>query len=475
MRKRFRRGARLRSSGRLFNEWIEKSRADLALLTTELPTGPYPYAGIPWFSTAFGRDAIITALQMLWIDPSIARGVLRYLAQHQAKETSVFQDAEPGKIMHETRKGEMTSLRELPFGQYYGGVDTTPLFVMLAVSYADRTGDLGLIDELWGSLEAAMGWIESASATHRQGFLSYQRNLGNGLVNQGWKDSDDSIFHADGRLAEGPIALIEVQGYVFAAFQGMSGLATRRGDLARARIWKSRAARLRSKVETHFWVEDLGFYGIAIDGAGDLCRVRASNMGHALFVGLPDTVRAQAATRHLLSGAFDTGWGLRTVAAGQAHFNPMSYHNGSVWPHDTALCAAGIARYGERDGIVRLTNEMFEASVQFGMRVPELFCGFPRAPSEPPIAYPVACVPQAWAAGSVFMLLQALLGLRIDGWKKEIHVDRPRLPIGIDQLAVHGLSVGEHCVDLTFQTLGERVVAFSNGGTPSPVQLMLHL
>ena len=473
MRKRMRRGVRLRTSGRLFNEWIEKSRADLALLTTELPTGPYPYAGIPWFSTAFGRDAIITAMQMLWIDPAIASGVLRYLAKNQAEETSAFQDAQPGKIMHETRKGEMTSLRELPFGQYYGGVDTTPLFVMLAAAYAERIGAMDLVDELWGPLCAAIGWIEVNIGEDPRGYLTYRPNPANGLVNQGWKDSDDSIFHADGRLATGPVALIEVQGYAFSALSSMAGLADKRGEKENARRWRNQASGLRKRVEAAFWMDEQNFYGIALDGSGELCRVRSSNAGHALFAGIPTPERAARTTRQLLTSNFDTGWGIRTVGVGQARFNPMSYHNGSIWPHDTAICAAGMARYGERDGLVRLTNEMFEAAVQFGMRLPELFCGFTRAPSEPPIAYPVACVPQAWAAGSIFMLLQALLGLRIDGWKREIHVDRPRLPIGIDRLEIHALAIADEQVDLVFERLGDRVVA--SPLRENAIPLLLHI
>ncbi len=463
MRARRRRGARLRSSGRLFNDWMDKSRADLALLTTELPTGPYPYAGIPWFSTPFGRDAIVTALQMLWLDPSLARGVLSFLAANQARETSRFRSSAPGKIMHETRKGEMTALRELPFGQYYGGVDTTPLFVMLAGAYAGRTGDLGFIEGLWPALEAAMAWIADESARDRDGFLTYANASGSGLTNQGWKDSADSVFHADGRFADAPIALVEVQGYVFAALRAMAELATRRGDPGAAERWRQRAGTLRAAVEQRFWMEEIGFYALALDGAGRPCEVRASNPGHLLFTGLPSDERAAKVARHLLSANLDSGWGVRTLAVGEVRFNPMSYHNGSVWPHDTALCAAGLGRYGMRQGAVRLMSELFEAASQFGMRMPELYCGFQRIAGEPPVAYPVACLPQAWSAGAVFMVLQACLGFSIDGWRGEIHIDRPRLPIGINQLSLRGLPIGDARVDLAFQRVGDRVVAFPAG------------
>jgi glycogen debranching enzyme len=475
MRARMRRGCRPHTSARLYNEWLQKSQADLAMLTSDLPTGPYPYAGIPWFSAAFGRDAIVTALQTLWLDASIARGVLRFLAQHQATETSAFQDAAPGKIIHETRKGEMTATRELPFGRYYGGVDTTPLFVMLATAYADRTGDLKLINELWPALLAAVSWLEMAADAHPHGFVGYARAARTGLANQGWKDSEDSIFHADGRYPVGPIALVEVQGFAYAALAGMAQLAERRGEAMAAMRWRMRADALRAEIEQRFWMPNANYYGIAEDGEGALCRVRASNAGLLLFVGLSKRERALAVASQLLSAPFNSGWGIRTLAEGEAHYNPMSYHNGSVWPHDTALCAAGLARYGERDGVVRIADEVFEAAVHFGMRLPELFCGFRRIAGEAPIAYPVACLPQAWAAGSAFMLLQACLGVAIDGWDGQVRIEHPRLPTGIDRLTVANLPVGEARITLHFHRVDQRVVAYSDQSAGGPVSVLVHV
>ena len=297
MRARRRHGARLRSSGRLFSEWLEKSRADLALLTTVMSTGPYPYAGIPWFSTTFGRDAIITAYQVLWLDPSLAKGVLSYLAENQATEVSAFRDSAPGKIMHEARRGEMAALGEIPFGRYYGGVDTTPLFVALAGAYAERTGDMALIDQLWPALEAAVGWIENYGDTDGDGLIDYARGASSGLSNQGWKDSQDSVFHSDGRFATGPIALVEVQGYAFAAYRAMAKLAAQRAEPQMAGAWSARAERIRSTVEAKFWMEDEGFYAIAIDGSGEPCNVLTSNPGHLLFAKLVAPHRARAAGR----------------------------------------------------------------------------------------------------------------------------------------------------------------------------------
>jgi glycogen debranching enzyme len=474
MRSARRHGAALRTSGRLFNEWIERSRADLALLTTELPTGPYPYAGIPWFSTPFGRDAIITSLQMLWLNPRLARGVLRFLAETQAKERSTFEAAEPGKILHETRKGEMTAVGELPFGRYYGAVDTTPLFVMLAGAYAERTGDMDFIDMLWPSLIAAMGWVDGDGDSDGDGFLDYRASKTGGLVNQAWKDSNDSIFHADGKLAEGAIAVVEVQGYVFAARRAMAELAHRRGDTAAEAKWRQQAESLRQNVEAKYWMDKSDFYAIARDQTGQ-CQVRASNPGHLLYCGLPSPERAEKVIEQLLSPAFNSGWGLRTLAAGEPRFNPMSYHDGSVWPHDTALCTAGMALYGDRTGAVRVMASTFEAAVRFEMRMPELFCGFSRERGEPPVAYPVACLPQAWSSGAVFMLLQACLGLRVDGFRREIHVDRPQLPIGIDNLIVRGITIGEDSIDIEFQRQGDRVVAAPRGRGRGGIPLLLHV
>jgi glycogen debranching enzyme len=455
------RGSSLRSSQQVFTDWIGRSRADLALLTSDLPSGPYPYAGIPWFSTTFGRDAIITALQTLWLDPALARGVLAFLARTQARESSAFRDASPGKIVHEMRKGEMAATGEVPFACYYGGVDTTPLFVMLAGAYAERTGDMAFIAELWPALEAAMAWIEGSCDSDRDGFLVYARGEETGLANQGWKDSHDSIFHADGTFPRGPIALVEVQGYVYAARRAMAVLAQRRDALDAAAHWLRRAGAIRAAVEASFWMEERGFYGIALDGAARLCRVAASNAGHLLYVGVPARERAVAMMQLLGSPRFNTGWGIRTLAEGEARFNPMSYHNGSVWPHDGALCVAGLARYGDRAGAVRLLGESFAAAAHFGLRMPELFCGFARKAGEPPVSYPVACLPQAWSAGSAFMLLQACLGVRIDGFAQEIHIDRPALPEGIDRLALTGLVLGEARVDIVFQRVGDRIVTFS--------------
>ncbi len=458
MRRRLRRGAIVeggRNQG--FNDWLRQSRADIALLVTDLPTGPYPYAGTPWFSTPFGRDGIITAWQMLWIDPGLAKGVLTYLASRQATETNAFMDSAPGKIMHETRGGEMSVLGEVPFGLYYGGVDTTCLFIALAGAYAKRTNDYGTIRALWPHLIAAAGWMSDYGDSNGDGLIDYARAADTGLSNQGWKDSEDSIFHADGRFPKGPVALLEVQGYAFAAWKALAEMGAGLGD-GRALEWAARAEALRALVEDRYWMEDEGFYAIALDGDGEQCRAVASNAGHLLFTGLPSHERARQVTRRMLTAEFRSGWGLRTLAKGQARFNPMSYHNGSVWPHDTALAAAGMARYGERRAVAMLLGEIYGSAAHFQMRLPELFCGFVRETGEPPIAYPVACLPQAWAAGSVFLMMQSVLGLSIDAAEGLVEVNNPALPAGLDRLSITRLKVGDGVIDLHFQRLNGHVV-----------------
>jgi glycogen debranching enzyme len=475
MHSRLQRGASIGTSTRLFNQWIDKSRSDLALLTTDLPTGPYPYAGIPWFATQFGRDAIITSLQTLWLNPQLAAGVLSFLASTQAQEESAFRDSQPGKIMHETRRGEMAALGEVPFGCYYGGVDTTPLFVMLAGAYEARTGDRSVVDRIWNALLGATAWIERRLDSSPTGFLDYARGERSGLVNQAWKDSHDSMFHADGRFPRGPLAVVEVQGYAYAALLAMSELAAVRGDQARSAAWLSRSEKLRAAIEETFWIPQMNYYAIAIDGDGTPCKVYGSNAGHLLFCGVPSAERADAVTAQLLSSRFATGWGIRTLAEGEARYNPMSYHNGSVWPHDTSVCVAGMSRYGGRADVVRIMSEIFETANHFNMRLPELYCGFSRIQGQGPAPYPVACLPQAWASGTAFLLLQASLGIRIDGRRNEVHIERPMLPADVESLYVRGLECNDARIDLEFHRIGNEVVVVPSKHMEGAVRVLAHL
>lgn len=454
------RAAAISSSNDIFNHAARRSVSDLYMLVTDTPQGPYPYAGIPWFSTAFGRDALITALQTLWLDPAIARGVLGYLAAHQATAFDPTADAEPGKILHETRQGEMAELGEVPFRRYYGSIDSTPLFVMLAGAYLKRTGDAETIQQLWPQIEAAIGWIETHGDRDGDGFVEYSRRTDEGLVNQGWKDSHDSIFHADGRLAEGPIALVEVQAYVYGAWMAAADIALMLGKAAMAIDFEARAEILRGHFDQTFFDEELGTYVLALDGDKRPCRVRTSNAGHALFTGIADPARAPAVVAALTSNASFSGWGIRTLAANEARYNPMSYHNGSVWPHDNALIASGFARYGFRSEAARIFEGLFAASIYMDLnRLPELFCGFPRQSGHGPTFYPVACAPQAWAAATPLSLVQSCLGLGFDIDAGHVTFEQPVMPDFLQEVTLRGLMVKDGSVAVALRRTGAEVVA----------------
>ncbi len=446
---------RFESSNPVFNQWLHANAVDIALLTSETDAGLYPYAGIPWYSCPFGRDAIITSFQLLWQDPDLAKGVLGLLAKHQATEESAFHDSAPGKILHEIRKGEMARLKEIPHTPYYGTADATPLFVSLAGAYFQRTGDKAFIATLWPHIERALHWIDTYGDRDGDGFVEYQRGAESGLGNQGWKDSQDSISHADGRLAPGAIALCEVQGYVYDAKRAAAAIAKAIGHDAAAVKLEQQAEDLKEKFNAAYWSDEIGSYALALDGDKKPCLVSSSNPGHLLFSGIATPERAKRTAENLMSSAMFSGWGIRTLGSNEKRYEPVKppegYHNGTVWVHDTAIAASGFARYGMEDKAATLMTALFDAAQHFdGLRLPELFGGLPREAGQPPARYPVACSPQAWASASESMLLQAMLGIRINGIDKTVTVDNPKLPEWLDELAIHDLKLGASKISLNF-------------------------
>ncbi len=446
-------GAQIDADNELVELTLARGIDDLRLLVNDGPQDGqwYVCAGVPWFATLFGRDAIITALQTLPFYPPIAVAALETLAGCQATDDDPWRDAEPGKMPHELRTGELARAGELPHTPYYGTVDATPLWLVLLGETYDWTGDRQLVERLWPNVLAALRWIDEYADLDGDGFIEYRRRSPLGLRNQGWKDSTDSIRDRFGRLAEPPVALAEAQGYVFDAKRRIASLARMLGDDALAIRLESEAGDLARRFEDRFWLPELDRYAMALDGNKRPADALSSVGGQALWTGIADPVHAAALEEQLLGPELFNGWGVRTIARSEVGYNPLGYHVGTVWPHDTAFASAGLKRYGRYEGASALAQALLESAQYFpAYRLPELFCGFDRGSSTVPVAYPTACSPQAWAAGAPFLLLRTLLGLEARAGERELEILHPTLPPWIRRVTIRDLAVGDARVDLLF-------------------------
>ena len=439
------------SSNDLFDRALVQGVADLKALKVRHDGQPVISAGIPWYTCPFGRDALITGFQALLVTPRVAKHALQFLARLQGKREDPERDEEPGKIPHEMRFGEMAAAGEVPHTPYYGSVDATPLFIVLLSEYVQWTGDLATLDELLPVAELALRWIERFGDRDRDGFLEYERRTRKGLRNQGWKDSHDGIPFARGTPAEPPIAVVEAQGYAVDARRRMARIYRTLGRHDEAARLLADARALVKHIDERFWMEDEGTFAVALDREKRQVDAVTSNPGHLLFSRAVSDARAERVVASLLSPAMWSGWGIRTLAKGQPAYNPLSYHNGTVWPHDNSMAAMGMAYYGMTRRAGRVLDALWSAAQNFRhLRLPELFCGLDRDAGQFPVHYPVACSPQAWASGSLFLLIRACLGLFPDAPRRALHIASPHLPEWLDHLTLSRLRIGTSRVTLHF-------------------------
>jgi glycogen debranching enzyme len=462
----------------LFGRVVEASLRDLHALATPLDDGRGSpgqtiAAGIPWFVALFGRDSLITCHQTLMVNPDLALANLRLLARFQASAIDSWRDAEPGKILHELRAGELARADLIPHTPYYGTIDATALFLVLAASHHRWTGDLETLEELRPVLDAALGWIDEYGDRDGDGFVEYERQSPAGLRNQGWKDSEDCIVNADGSLATGSIALVEVQGYVYLAKLRIAEVYEAFGDRERAEGLRAEARTLRKAFNEAFWDPGESMLVLALDGEKRQVRSVTSNPGHCLYCGIVDADKAEAVIDRLMAPDMFCGWGIRTLSSASPAFNPMSYHNGSIWPHDNAIIAAGMKRYGRPDATERVATALFDvASGMRDYRLPELFCGFDRAERSAPVAYPVACSPQAWAAAVPFLLLQSMLGISAQAQQGVLEVHEPSLPPWLTDVRIDRLRVQDSLVSLAFHR-EDHATTFSLPEQSGDIKVML--
>jgi glycogen debranching enzyme len=448
---------RFQSDNSIFDAMLQTCTDDFYALRMRLGGETGIAAGVPWFAALFGRDSLISSYQTLLLDPDLACGTLRLLASYQGDTTNDERNEDPGKILHERRSGEMTNTDEVAFGRSYGSVDATPLFLILAHEYVKWTDDVELVANLHRHIRAAVKWILDYGDLDGDGLIEYMRRNPKGLFNQGWKDSGDAIRHKDGSIAQPPIALIEVQGYALRALAGAAEMLRQLGDHDLADAALNRSEKLRRLIDEKFWLEGEMYYALALDGHKQQCRVAASNPGHLLFARAVSQHRAREVAEKLVRPSLFSGWGVRTLSSEETSFNPMSYHCGSVWPHDNSLIAYGMTQYGMHDKAALILQSLYEAALRFrDYRLPELFCGFSRQPKGEPVHYPVSCSPQAWAAGTPFLLLTGLLGISPDAKAAKMSVVDPHLPPFLETLRIEHLRVANSRVTLDFKREGER-------------------
>ncbi len=441
---------RFNTSNVQLSRFLDRAILDLRMLSAhDDEGGGYLDAGVPWYSALFGRDALITAYQSLAVNTELAWGTLRGLAALQGKTVDDWREEEPGKILHEVRVGELARAGEIPHTPYYGSVDSTPLWLSVLHGAYRWTGDLDAVRELWPNVLAALDWIDEHGDLDGDGYIEYRRRSPGGLDNQGWKDSGDAIVHPDGTPAEPPIALVEAQGYVYQAKRNVARLAADLGDRDLAERLDREAADLRERFNRDFWMERAGFYALALDGQKRQVETITSNPGHCLWSRIVDEDRAPRVVRRLLSPALASGWGIRTLAAKQSPYDPIGYHTGTVWPHDSALIAHGMRRYGFDREARRVLDGLAAAGAFFPYaRFPELFCGFSSEEVPVPVQYPVACRPQAWASGAPLLMVRTYAGLSADVPRGVLYIDRPRLPAWLGRVEVLGMRVGDSRLDL---------------------------
>ena len=452
-----RRSTHFKTNNEVFDAALNTAVGDFHALQVPIGDQHIIAAGIPWFATPFGRDSIIAAYQSLSLNPQLAVETLRVLAKHQGTKVNDWQDEEPGKILHEYREGEMTLCGEMPFGPYYGSVDATPLFLILLSETYNWTNDENLVRELLPAAHRALEWIDRYGDKDGDGFIEYQRRSPKGLVNQGWKDSWDANMHRDGKVAEPPIALCEVQGYVYEAKYRMSSLLRGFGDTQTADRLRREANELAKRFDKAFWMPEQGFYAMALDKDKRPLEVISSNPGHLLFTRMLTRERARAVVQRFMQEDMFTGWGWRTLAQSEKIFNPLSYHRGSVWPHDNSLIAHGMALNEHRDPALQLLTTLYQAALEFrDYRLPELFCGVQRRENDEPVHYPVSCSPQAWASGAMFLILSSVLGIRPSAQRKELNIVNPELPEWLEHLHMRNLRIGNSRVGLDFTRRGAR-------------------